>query len=490
MKRILCKFYVLVLITLCGIQFGHAQPKIPKERIPSNIPATIKQEIERLYSSDPAERGKSAFVLKRMGKKAKPAIPFLVDILSDESPLIVTSIPPSRLNTSPGQEAAKALARIGRAGQNALITALKDDNPDVRGNVVRGLAMVEGMRALSLLRTTLGDKNAKVRIQVIEALAETEKPQAVEHMISALKDENPDVRKCAASELGPLKDTQAVIPLIATLKDEDPHVRANATRALGIIKDHRAVDPLMSALNDTYSGVRLGAVRALHEMKLNDPRLVELFITALKDESFPVRIQAAIALGKTKNPRAVQPLTTALEDKFVKAKAAEALKDITGKIFGEDPLKWQNFTRRLDAQETYYDPVKSCIKEYQDASWLYRITGRLDNTYYVELIKFRDKLINVLAKDYYDHEMLVDVVKEFENKMVKPHFKEKGHKFYMQRTFRDYINEADKELKRSRRIKWAVYIGITLIFLVLIFGRKQLKHIANELKDGFRSLKS
>ncbi len=70
-----------ILILFVGINFvmtwlSYAQPKISKENIPSNIPSDLRGLIERLYSSDPVERGRVAYILGQWGSKAVPAILF------------------------------------------------------------------------------------------------------------------------------------------------------------------------------------------------------------------------------------------------------------------------------------------------------------------------------------------------------------------------------------------------------------------------------
>jgi len=58
---------------------------------------------------------------------------------------------------------------------------------------------------------------------------------SADSLISALKDENSDVRGGAAEALGDIKDPQAVEPLIAALKDEDWTVQDSVAEALEII---------------------------------------------------------------------------------------------------------------------------------------------------------------------------------------------------------------------------------------------------------------
>jgi len=58
-----------------------------------------------------------------------------------------------------------------------------------------------------------------------------------------------------------------VEPLISALKDKDESVRWNAAKALGKLKDERAVEPLISALIDSNEVVRRAATKALEEIK-------------------------------------------------------------------------------------------------------------------------------------------------------------------------------------------------------------------------------
>jgi HEAT repeat protein len=64
---------------------SYAQPNIPKEKIPSDIPDDVWQQIERLYSSETEERTNAAFRLRKMEDRAIPAVPFLVAVLKDKS---------------------------------------------------------------------------------------------------------------------------------------------------------------------------------------------------------------------------------------------------------------------------------------------------------------------------------------------------------------------------------------------------------------------
>jgi len=141
--------------------------------------------------------------------------------------------------------------------------------------------------------------------------------------------------------------TPSIDPLIGALKDQNSRIRYNAALALGILarggnKALNAVPPLIEALHDEDSKVRRFAARSLGDIR--DQQAVEPLIHALGDEDMGVRGDAADALGKLKDQRAVWPLLEMLKERKPNYQfASEALQKITGKKFGDDLLKWQEF---------------------------------------------------------------------------------------------------------------------------------------------------
>jgi HEAT repeat protein len=116
-----------------------------------------------------------------------------------------------------------------------------------------------------------------------------------------------------------------------------------AAEVLAQTKESGEVERLIADLKDPSWQIRWYSAEALGEAK--DPRAVEPLIAALKDKNVYVQVMAAWALGKIKDPRAVEPLIAALGDeiKDVWKEAALALKEITGKDFGKDPTRWQEW---------------------------------------------------------------------------------------------------------------------------------------------------
>jgi HEAT repeat protein len=320
-------------------------------KIPFNIPSEVRKQIERLYSSDPVERGHAAYMLGEMGKQAVPAIPYLIGILYDGTTLkwAYSRYDPGGFPTSPGKEAAKALVKIGKPAVEPLIAALKNENWAIRAGAVKVLDEIKDTRAVEPLSALLKDENSSVREVAANTLFEwvmhkwvahrdinditkdiIKNTRSVEFLIIALKDENSTIQWYAANILGKIKDKKVVGPLIEALSDNSgvggrvvSWAAADALVEIG----KPSIEPLIVAIkkNDKDFGFRQSAGRVL--IKIRDSGVVDPLILALKDEDPYVRSCVAEALGEIKDIRAVQPLIIALkdEDPRVRRQAVEAL---------------------------------------------------------------------------------------------------------------------------------------------------------------------
>jgi HEAT repeat protein len=161
----------------------------------------------------------------------------------------------------------------------------------------------------------------------------------------------------AVGALGRLRDPRAVVPLIQALRHPDSYVRERAAEALGELGDARAIDPLVEALADRGDSDRLESMAVRHAAAMalaklgevsfrslegigdpfhglerlaecGDPRLLRPILRALHDpDDSRARADAAVALSKLGDLRAVQPLMAATmdDDWEVQSRAFEAL---------------------------------------------------------------------------------------------------------------------------------------------------------------------
>jgi hypothetical protein len=158
---------------------------------------------------------------------------------------------------------------------------------------------------------------------------------------------------------------ERVDDLIRQLKDGNPAGRVNAALALGRSKDPRAVEALIAILNDKNDPIRGTAALALGRSK--DPRAVEALIAILNDKNDPVRGTAAFELGMIKDPRAVEPLIAALMDKDpdVRILSTSAL------VMIGDPRAVESLTMALeDSNPTVRQEAASALAKIRSAQYI------------------------------------------------------------------------------------------------------------------------
>ena len=150
--------------------------------------------------------------------------------------------------------------------------------------------------------------------------------------------------------------------------DEDPNVRAAALRGLSLHGQPEDAPVLVAAVDDANTRVRLEACRALQ--RVHNPAAIDALILHTRlpvlptpptgtsqgnpgqpGESEPtIRVEAAHALGQYAEPRVIQPLISALDDRFlaVNEAARRSLRTLTGQDFGFDRKAWLKWYEETD----------------------------------------------------------------------------------------------------------------------------------------------
>jgi HEAT repeat protein len=258
----------------------------------------IDKEIKRLSSNDPKERAYAAVYLGNLGKRAKRAVPHLIGNLGDnyrlkwDNPRI--SFKDSGTPTSPGLEAAKALAKIGKVAVEPLTTALEDKSQRVRRDAAFALEKM-GEPAAPALIAALKSEDVFIRKTAVNGLIKMEMPTVVNPLITCLHDKDYEIRRKAVKALGKMRDKRAVQPLIQALINEKSGVQKEAGEALKQIEDPRARDALEEALLHKDAEVRCGAILALGGGYARDnPGIIMPYV---KDKHASVRAETAKVLG-------------------------------------------------------------------------------------------------------------------------------------------------------------------------------------------------
>jgi hypothetical protein len=258
-----------------------------------NLPAALQDPVApavnasqprpeaQLNATSADERAMSACRAGREGNVN--AIPSLVAMLGDDSKTqLITCWDSGRwspaLQTfkhpSPGEQAALALASMGRKAFRPLSQQLDNSNAAVRRNAAWAIGeltnMMPGERADAApqLINLLGDSDEWVRMAAARALGELRDERALTRLVATLGDDNWQVRQVVVWALSEMKDDRAVIALCSVLlSDVRVEVRRGAAEALGEIASAAAIPSLKQALNDADSSVSTKAAWAISEIE-------------------------------------------------------------------------------------------------------------------------------------------------------------------------------------------------------------------------------
>jgi|GEM_PF-3045620 len=190
----------LALVSLVPLACCCAQSAGPEERLLSDAPDGVKEQVERLRSFDPVERRNAAQELGGMGEEAVAAIPALIRALNDNARLAVRSPEREGSPASVAEAAMLSLVNLGAPAVDPLIGSLGNDNPGVRTMAVAALGRIQDARALEpLIEVLEADPDPLVRAAAVDALRKKRDSRALEALLVAEQNRNWMVRSLAKS---------------------------------------------------------------------------------------------------------------------------------------------------------------------------------------------------------------------------------------------------------------------------------------------------
>jgi len=266
---------------------------------------------------------------------------------------------PALVELARSGQCSEAFEALGQIGDADAIPALVEIAMKNEGNefwvryyyetMFKAIYTIGAEHATALLVKGLSDKAPEVRARSAEILGQLASPASVRPLLAALCDENEEARAAAAEALGLLtvgdetgddharvfkpaaghplaieenvKSLQAcgaVEALIGALSDKSDLLKRLAAQALGRIRDPRAAEPLRTALLKTSEQNVRDAIANALKVIGEGHRLLD----NLNDKDVGVRAKAAAALGTIQHTAAIGPLTALLDDANIEVRRA------------------------------------------------------------------------------------------------------------------------------------------------------------------------
>ncbi|MDD5090851.1 MAG: HEAT repeat domain-containing protein [Candidatus Wallbacteria bacterium] len=210
--------------------------------------------------------------------------------------------------------------------EDILVSALEDNNDNVRYIAVKSLGYIKSIKSVDALIRSYADPNSLIRLQVIEALGKIADSSCLQFLVQFLQDEgNVRVRATIIKEIGRLGSMEYFPVLAIYLNDPDDRVRANTIEALDLLGGASLPELVGPFLADPNNRIKANAVRSMS--RFAPEKSLAVLREMLADNNEWMRASACYVIGELKENRAAVETVLALDDShwFVVRNASEAL---------------------------------------------------------------------------------------------------------------------------------------------------------------------
>ncbi|HUW19389.1 MAG TPA: HEAT repeat domain-containing protein [Sedimentisphaerales bacterium] len=201
---------------------------------------------------------------------------------------------------------------------------LADQEPLIRVNSIEVVATTGQIRFMPEVQKLMTDPFVLVRFASALAVGDLEYALGERSVRRLFQDENENVRIAAAYALGRLGAADSFEILSKSILSRDLTVRANAALAMGKSRDKRALKPLYVALRRDDSDDRVRFQAAQSIAMLGDERIYPKLWTMLISAYWDVRVIGTKAMGALGTAEAKAALTTILDDDIVEVRLSAA----------------------------------------------------------------------------------------------------------------------------------------------------------------------
>jgi aminopeptidase N len=188
-----------------------------------------------------------------------------------------------------------------------------DSFSGVRREAAQALSLFPGERVTEgLIRAYRRDKSARVRVAIIRSLSTSKGENVAELLKSALYNDSSYAVVSASLTALPSVDSAEAFDLITSALKTDSFndvIRHSALVSLKELRDPRALQYAIEYSKfDKPQNLRIAAVGLLSGIGSTNRDIFEHLISLLKDSNTFIRRTAVRLLGKSQNPKALEPL--------------------------------------------------------------------------------------------------------------------------------------------------------------------------------------
>ncbi|GAB4274821.1 MAG: hypothetical protein Kow0029_15430 [Candidatus Rifleibacteriota bacterium] len=330
----------------------------------------ILQELKNIYASGNFQMRYS--IITALGELGtSDAIDFIIGGLSDNSWAI-------------RKAAGEQLSKLGSKVFDKLTAAFSKSDSLIKHKIVSILVEMLSEKALPLLQRLLSANDHEFKLMAVENLARLKSDEATNELLKCLS-ENDRILSDYAADCLAHKPNLNIDLLLNRLNTEDENLRFQIIKIIGYIGG-LALNPVIKILEHGSKQERLFLLGVLQKIA-PDPKLIDILIKLLGDESWPVRNASANCLvnfGEASVPAIVKALNSHSDDirfwsrkalLMIGPKAVITLKDILEE--GSDPDLMPHIVSALLSMN-HADAVPAVLK-FLENSDEYRIQSVFEN---------------------------------------------------------------------------------------------------------------
>lgn len=216
----------------------------------------------------------------------------------------------------------------------AIKKIMRDPDPKIRCAALEAIEINKGDATTKLLCEALRDPALEVRKKAVIFLSPElrKKPCILDALIRALEDDNnEEFKQEVARNIGKIGDRRAVDPLIKAFKSSKGKTRESILMALSELEGQKVTELFLGLVEEEGT---IGNIAESYITGNTESDSLDLLIEAMEYESEITREFVAIALGRLKDPRALETL-----EKFAESPNEDVRYYVNWAI---REIKWEN----------------------------------------------------------------------------------------------------------------------------------------------------